>query len=264
MRREFYLLSQVVKLLPTVVDERMDNKDLLPVNSRNLQLLHQHSNVSDLVIHRLLVALQPTHGAQCARSRQRSHCAECLAKETLSCRRFALGWELLFDALPQPSPPPHETVEPWVIAMPWRAPEEQAVLPALLVHIEAHVDIPALPVPHPAGIGHLSICDVNRGRLEPGVYPRRGVDLEVPERLGGEEGDAEDEPTTLVLEEDVDVRVGRVRLLVCWRGWRVVAVGVVDQGNLLVCHAICGVWRNRLGRWGVRSSRRYADATVEA
>lgn len=128
-----------------------------------------------------------------------------------------------------------------MIAMPWRAPEKQAVLPALFVDIEAHVDIPALPVPHPAGVRHLCIGDVDSGWPEPGVYPRRRIDPEVPERLGGEEGDAEDKPAALVLEEDVDVRVWRVQLLICLRGWRVVAVSVVDQDNLLICHAACSV-----------------------
>lgn len=79
-----YPLSQVVKLLPPVVNEFVNDEYLLPIDSSDLQLLHQRRNVSDFVIHGLLVALQSTRGAQCARPRQRRPNAECVTKKTLS------------------------------------------------------------------------------------------------------------------------------------------------------------------------------------
>jgi hypothetical protein len=67
----------------------------------------------------------------------------------------------LFDSPPQPAPSPHKAVKPRMVAMPRGAFEEQTVLPAFLVDIEAHVDIPALPIPDPARVRDLSIGDVD-------------------------------------------------------------------------------------------------------
>lgn len=98
--------------------------------------------------------------------------------------------------------------------MPTRFPAKpETVLPPLLIDIETHVHIPALPVPYPAWIGHLRICDVDGGGVERRVYPGGLVEFKVPERGGGKERDAEDEPAALVFIEDVDFG-GRLS-----RGW---------------------------------------------
>jgi hypothetical protein len=124
-----------------------------------------------------------------------------------------------------------------VVAMPRRALEQETVLPPLLVHIQAHVDIPALPVPHPARVGYLRIRNVDSRRLKLGVDPWRGVNPEVPQCFRREERYAEDEPAALVLVEYVDVRVGGSRGLRLACGG-VVAVCVVDKLDVLLGHRV--------------------------
>jgi hypothetical protein len=102
-------------------------------------------------------------------------------------------------------------MKPRVVAVPRRALEDKTVLPALFVNVQAHVHVPALPVPHPTRVGHLGVCDIDCGRPALGVDPWRRIDPEVPQRFRGEERYAEDEPAALVLVQDIDVRVCRVR-----------------------------------------------------
>jgi len=133
--------------------------------------------------------------------------------------------------------------------MPWRALEQETVLPALFVDIQTHVDIPALPIPDPARVRHLSIRDVDSGRPQLGILPGRRVYPQVPQRLVGEEGYAEDKPTALVLVEDVDVRVWTGLPLLRLRTRRVGAIcRVVHEVYLLICH----VAQRRVGGMEIR------------
>lgn len=52
-----YLLSQVMQLLASVVDELVNNDNLLSVNGRNLQLPHQRYDVPNLLVYRFLRTL---------------------------------------------------------------------------------------------------------------------------------------------------------------------------------------------------------------
>jgi hypothetical protein len=62
-----YLLCQIVQLFPSIIDEPVDDKNLLAVNSRLLQLGHQRRNVLDLLVDRShIAAVLPTHRPQCA------------------------------------------------------------------------------------------------------------------------------------------------------------------------------------------------------
>ena len=51
-------------------------------------------------------------------------------------------------------------------------------MPAFLVNIVAHIDIPRLPLPFPAGIGNLCVGDVDRGVLEVLGHPRSRIKVE--------------------------------------------------------------------------------------
>ena len=119
--------------------------------------------------------------------------------------------------------------------MPRRASKQKAVLPPLLIDIQAHIHIPALPIPHPTWIRYLCVRDVDGRGFESGILPWCGVDAEVPQRFRGEEWYSKHEPAALVLVKYVDVGVGRSRGLdLLCRG--VVAVGVVDELDVLLRH----------------------------
>jgi hypothetical protein len=59
-----YLFCQIVQLLPTVVDELVDNDNLFSIDGRLLQLAHKCRNVPNLFVQRAHTAILRTHIAQ--------------------------------------------------------------------------------------------------------------------------------------------------------------------------------------------------------
>lgn len=90
--------------------------------------------------------------------------------------------------------------------MPCRRLERERILPSLVVHVAGHIDVPGPPGPHPAGVGHLRVCDVHGAVAQISGLPGGGVEIE--EGAVRVEGDAEEEPPALVLVEDVELGVG--------------------------------------------------------
>ena len=86
-------------------------------------------------------------------------------------------------------------------AVPLGGRERKRVLPALLIDVPGHVDVPGAPGPFPAWIRDLVVGDVHgAGPLVVG-HPGGGVEVEeVAVRVVG---DAEEEPAALVYVEDV-------------------------------------------------------------
>lgn len=74
--------------------------------------------------------------------------------------------------------------------------EHEAVLPALLVAVERHIDVPGLPGPFPARVRDCGVGDVDGRRGVGEVCP--GGRIEGPEGLGGVVGAAEEEAAALV------------------------------------------------------------------
>lgn len=229
-----------MQFLSSIIDEPVNEDDLLAINSRLLQLAHQRRNIPNLVIQTRLPAVLRTQRRKRRAPRQRRPNTKRIAKQPLPRALLTPRHNPLLHAAPQPSPPSHEAVKPRMIPVPRAALEQQTILPALLVNVQTHVHVPALPVPCPARVRYLRVCNVDGGRLELGVEPGRGVDAQVPEGFGGEERDAEDEPAALVFVEYVNVGGG------CggWGswfgacGWCGVAGGVVDEVDLRVGHVV--------------------------
>lgn len=211
-----YPIVEVIQLLPTLLNKLLQRIDPLPINRRLLQRMKQSRYIPNLLHTALLhhprphptqnTGLNPRQPSQTLLPTphlRRVNRKIILIQHMRPLKLTPTAMPSLRDLRPKTHPPPpaHERVKPGMRAAPLGGPKRKRVLPALLVDVTGHVDVPSAPGPFPAWIGDLGVGDVHgAGALVVG-HPGGGVEVE--EGAVRVEGDAEEEPAALVFVEDV-------------------------------------------------------------